>query len=106
MAPHDSDSSGDEQEDYTETNVLLGYASKEPEDISHLGGRPVSNFTQVLFPITSSTFPSFALHRIILPPRHPTPHTAHSTHISDHLASDYPLYMDVFYGCGRMLKSR
>ncbi|RYP46000.1 hypothetical protein DL768_007732 [Monosporascus sp. mg162] len=40
MAPHDSDSSGDEQEDYTETNVLLGYASKEPEDISHLGGRP------------------------------------------------------------------
>lgn len=41
MAPHDSDSSGDEQEDYTETNVLLGYASKEPEDISRLGGRPV-----------------------------------------------------------------
>ncbi|RYP61741.1 hypothetical protein DL769_007577 [Monosporascus sp. CRB-8-3] len=40
MAPHDSDSSGDEQDDYTETNVLLGYASKEPEDISHLGGRP------------------------------------------------------------------
>ncbi|RYO75323.1 hypothetical protein DL764_010493 [Monosporascus ibericus] len=41
MAPHESDSSGDEQDDYTETNVLLGYASKEPEDISHLGGRPV-----------------------------------------------------------------
>ncbi len=45
MAPHDSDSSGDEQDedDYTETNVLLGYASKEPEDISRLGGRPVSS---------------------------------------------------------------
>lgn len=43
MAPHDSDSSGDEQDDFTETNVLLGYASKEPEDISHLGGRPVIN---------------------------------------------------------------
>ena len=42
MAPHESDSSGDEQEeDYTESNVLLGYASKEPEDISRLGGRPV-----------------------------------------------------------------
>ena len=41
MAPHDSDSSGDEQDEYTETNVLLGYASKEPEDISRLGGRPV-----------------------------------------------------------------
>ena len=45
MAPHDSDSSGDEQEDYTETNVLLGYASKEPEDISRLGGRPVRFIT-------------------------------------------------------------
>lgn len=44
MAPYDSDSSGAEEDDYTETNVLLGYASKEPTDdtISHLGGRPVS----------------------------------------------------------------
>jgi pre-rRNA-processing protein TSR4 len=43
MAPYDSDSSGGEDNDYTETNVLLGYASKEASDdtISHLGGRPV-----------------------------------------------------------------
>ncbi|KAK3939359.1 TCP-1/cpn60 chaperonin family-domain-containing protein [Diplogelasinospora grovesii] len=42
MAPYDSDSSGGEEEDFTETNVLLGYASKESngEDISRLGGRP------------------------------------------------------------------
>lgn len=43
MAPYDSDSS-DEGEDYTETNVLLGYASKEAssDTVSHLGGHPVS----------------------------------------------------------------
>ena len=43
MAPYDSDSSGGEDEEYTETNVLLGYASKEPSDdtISQLGGNPV-----------------------------------------------------------------
>ncbi|KAF2459524.1 programmed cell death protein 2 [Lineolata rhizophorae] len=43
MPPYDSDSSGDEvDEDFTETNVLLGYASKEPTDdnVSHLGGFP------------------------------------------------------------------
>ncbi|KAK6582648.1 hypothetical protein PZA11_005056 [Diplocarpon coronariae] len=42
MAPHDSDSSGGEDSDYTETNVLLGYASREASDdtISYLGGRP------------------------------------------------------------------
>ncbi|KAF2972743.1 hypothetical protein GQX73_g682 [Xylaria multiplex] len=42
MAPYDSDSSGGEEEDFTETNVLLGYASKDPGDdsISRLGGRP------------------------------------------------------------------
>ena len=46
MAPpkqYDSESSGDDEEDYTETNVLLGYASKDAGDdsISRLGGRPV-----------------------------------------------------------------
>lgn len=43
MANYDSDSSGAEDEDYTSTNVLLGYASKEPTDdtISQLGGHPV-----------------------------------------------------------------
>ncbi|KAI0530360.1 programmed cell death protein 2 [Xylaria digitata] len=42
MTPYDSDSSGGEEEDFTETNVLLGYASKDPGDdsISRLGGRP------------------------------------------------------------------
>ncbi|KAK0109948.1 hypothetical protein ONS95_002615 [Cadophora gregata] len=42
MPPYDSDSSGGEDDDYTETNVLLGYASKEASDdtISYLGGRP------------------------------------------------------------------
>lgn len=44
MALHDSDSSGDEDEQYATTNVMLGYASKEPTDdtFSHLGGVPVS----------------------------------------------------------------
>ncbi len=44
MAPYDSDSSVGEDDEYTETNVLLGYASKEPSDdtVSRLGGRPVS----------------------------------------------------------------
>lgn len=42
MSGYDSDSSGSEG-DYTETNVLLGYATKEPTDdtISQLGGHPV-----------------------------------------------------------------
>lgn len=41
MASYDSDSDFDEE--YTETSVLLGYASKDPEDdtISRLGGYPV-----------------------------------------------------------------
>lgn len=43
MATYDSDSSGGEDDDYTETNVLLGYASREPtaDTISQLGGHPV-----------------------------------------------------------------
>ncbi|KAI1346487.1 programmed cell death protein 2 [Xylaria sp. FL0043] len=42
MANYDSDSSAGEEEEYAETNVLLGYASKDPDDdaISRLGGRP------------------------------------------------------------------
>jgi hypothetical protein len=42
MAPYDSESS-DEGEDYTETNVLLGYATKDStgDTVSHLGGAPV-----------------------------------------------------------------
>jgi len=40
MAEYDSDSSGSED---VATNVLLGYASKEPtsDDFSQLGGHPV-----------------------------------------------------------------
>ncbi|KAI0594237.1 programmed cell death protein 2 [Biscogniauxia sp. FL1348] len=42
MPPYDSESSEDEGDEFTETNVLLGYASKDPEDdsITRLGGRP------------------------------------------------------------------
>ncbi|KAJ4365686.1 hypothetical protein N0V83_008306 [Neocucurbitaria cava] len=41
MPPYDSESS-DEGEDYTETNVLLGYATTEAtgDAVSHLGGAP------------------------------------------------------------------
>ena len=46
MVNYDSDSSEGADQDYTETNVLLGYASKEAsesDDInSFIGGRPVS----------------------------------------------------------------
>ena len=43
MAPYDDDSSEGENNDFTETNVLLGYASSDAngEEISRLGGRPV-----------------------------------------------------------------
>ncbi|POS84999.1 hypothetical protein EPUL_002773 [Erysiphe pulchra] len=42
MAQSESEFSDDENDDYTETNVLLGYASGEISDdeISHLGGQP------------------------------------------------------------------
>lgn len=44
MADYDSDSSLEENSEYTETGVLLGYATKDSTDdsISHLGGHPVS----------------------------------------------------------------
>lgn len=45
MGNYDSDSSDGGDQDYTETNVLLGYASKEAsesDDVnSYIGGRPV-----------------------------------------------------------------
>lgn len=44
MDPYDSDSTGlEDEDDYTETGVLLGYASEEviEDNISHLGGWPV-----------------------------------------------------------------
>jgi pre-rRNA-processing protein TSR4 len=42
MADYDSDSSK-EGEEYTETNVLLGYATQDAtgDAVSHLGGVPV-----------------------------------------------------------------
>ena len=47
MADYDSDSSGAED---IATNVLLGYASKEPtgDDFSQLGGHPVRTSTSAL----------------------------------------------------------
>lgn len=43
MTAYDSDSSDGEEQDYTETEVLLGFTSKDPkgETISRLGGYPV-----------------------------------------------------------------
>jgi len=58
MAPYDSDSDdGYDPQDYTETDVLLGYVSKDPkgETISRLGGRPVCFYTSLL---SSSRLPS------------------------------------------------
>jgi len=47
MVNYDSDSSDGGDQDYTETNVLLGYASKEAsesDDVnSYIGGQPVSH---------------------------------------------------------------
>lgn len=51
MAPYDSDDSLDDDQDYTETDVLLGYASKDSnggETISKLGGRPVRSSPDLL----------------------------------------------------------
>lgn len=46
MDPYDSDSSVDE--DFNETNVLLGYAAEEiiEDTVSHLGGWPVCTPTE------------------------------------------------------------
>jgi len=46
MAEYDSDSSFGDEQSGTSTNVLLGYATKQPSDdfISQLGGEPVSNY--------------------------------------------------------------
>lgn len=44
MASNPSGSSDEELDDYTATDVLLGYTSKEPTDdpFNQLGGQPVS----------------------------------------------------------------
>jgi len=46
MANYDSDTSSEGGDDYTTTNVTLGYASSESygDDISHIGGHPVCAF--------------------------------------------------------------
>ncbi len=43
LMAHDESDSSDADSSYTATNVLLGYASKEPveDTFSQLGGRPV-----------------------------------------------------------------
>jgi hypothetical protein len=52
MASYDSDVSDGGAEDFTETSVLLGYASKDAagETVSRLGGRPVCSRV-FLFPL-------------------------------------------------------
>lgn len=55
MDPYDSDSSGLEDEgEYTETGVLLGYSSEEPtgDTISQLGGWPVCRNLQGLVDVS------------------------------------------------------
>lgn len=49
MADYESDSSDGE---FAETNVLLGYASKDADEdtISRIGGRPVSYLLPHLYP--------------------------------------------------------
>jgi hypothetical protein len=62
MAPYDSDSDDgfDDPQDYTETDVLLGYVSKESkgETISRLGGQPVCPFAcpSIEFPYANPPF--------------------------------------------------
>lgn len=43
MDPYDSDSSLEEEDEFTETGVLLGFPAEEiiEDTISHLGGWPV-----------------------------------------------------------------
>jgi pre-rRNA-processing protein TSR4 len=58
MPPYDSESS-DEGEDYTETNVLLGYATEDAtgDAVSHLGGAPVRLYSSsVRFRNTNGAF--------------------------------------------------
>jgi hypothetical protein len=54
MPPYDSESS-DEGEEYTETNTLLGYATKiiTGDSVSHLGGVPVGRLGTHLAPETN-----------------------------------------------------
>jgi hypothetical protein len=59
MGHYDSDSSDlEDAGDYTETNVLLGYATDEPSDdtTSHLGGLTVLIFSLALRPFFLFSF--------------------------------------------------
>lgn len=74
MDPYDSDSSVDE--DFAETNVLLGYADEEviEDTISHLGGWPVCSQLQArsnarTCTLTSPVFRSYS-HGSMRIPRH------------------------------------
>jgi hypothetical protein len=75
----DSDSSIDDAGDYTETNVLLGYASKESteDSVSQLGGYPVNYIFVLLnnlnqFPSTLLTQRSLDMARSKLSTSFPT----------------------------------
>lgn len=50
MTLSDNESSDDETDTFTTTNVLLGYASKEPTDdsFSQLGGHPVCSHPRTM----------------------------------------------------------
>jgi hypothetical protein len=52
MPPYDSESS-DEGEEYTETKVLLGYATEDAtgDAVSHLGGAAVRLLTSFVVPL-------------------------------------------------------
>ncbi|OBT90860.1 hypothetical protein VE02_00425 [Pseudogymnoascus sp. 03VT05] len=58
MGNYDSDSSDGGEQDYTETNVLLGYASKEAsesDDVnSYIGGHPVSTLSTAKLPYVAA----------------------------------------------------
>jgi len=45
---YDSDSSGEGDQGFSSTKVLLGYTSRDPteDSISHLGGKPVGGKTE------------------------------------------------------------
>ena len=71
MASYDTDSS-DENDSYTTTNTLLGYASKETTDdsISQLGGIPVCLLEWLLRYIIHQADNESRLGQVVHLPRH------------------------------------
>ena len=71
MGSLSSGSSDDDLNDYTITNTLLGYASKDPTDdpVNQLGGQPVS-MALTIGPIMST--PSNMITSVMARPREPS----------------------------------